>query len=635
MPEGLEIDHSKPLNGTMASYSEQVLICTGKEDWKSRIHEENSGDNLAADIKELMGRGGTYSDPYRNVLITNASFESSIPPRRTEIQTTSAYVLPSFKYVPFLPRVSFDSVQALVRGYLLPKKPHPAHDNLSPIHKDRLRRNEDEGNMLPFVQDVNDVLVLICGHGGRDMRCGVLGPVLKAEFKRALGDKNVRVLEGPVIIEEGNGERKPMDGEGGEEKHTARVGVISHIGGHKFAGNVILYIPPGLKTADGQDNTLAGCGIWYGRVEPKHVEGIIQETILGGRVIENLFRADQKFSYRISHTTRLPVWKSSLQHGVGPSYARCIAQRFLDEFHEDHVPGIGNMEIRREGIFQSSFPQLVRVSGSHLWRVAGATSTIDDMQIDETFPKNASDRNACMSVLSRVSETHSMHTRIQFLVEYLARTNRQMSLRSHEQFPRRQFAVLITSVPPDLRDSWTPGIPDEESGISSWTLLECDEQTCSKAKHGKCTATCLFAAPVVIKDEARRVNRESHGLRLTLEEGVYKALVLPLDILLPYTNNIFLFYKTTQQSHPTETNPKPKQQNQFIMETIENTVDYVKDTVTGKGHEASKEANKQVAKDNNADVSTRASAATDAIGDKFNQHKDEASADVHKEAAKH
>lgn len=62
MPEGFEIEYSKPLNGTMAPYAEQVLICTGKEDWTSRIEEENSGDNLAADIKELLGRGGIYSD---------------------------------------------------------------------------------------------------------------------------------------------------------------------------------------------------------------------------------------------------------------------------------------------------------------------------------------------------------------------------------------------------------------------------------------------------------------------------------------------------------------------------------------------------------------------------------------------
>jgi len=68
MPEGLEIDHAKSLNGTMAAYAEQVLVCTGKDDWVSRIEEENSGDNLAADIKELIGRGGVYSDVFLSSL---------------------------------------------------------------------------------------------------------------------------------------------------------------------------------------------------------------------------------------------------------------------------------------------------------------------------------------------------------------------------------------------------------------------------------------------------------------------------------------------------------------------------------------------------------------------------------------
>ena len=73
MPEGLEIDHSKPLNGTMAAYAEQVLMCTGKDDWMSRIEEENSGDNLAADLKELMGRGGVYSDVLLQFRLTHGS----------------------------------------------------------------------------------------------------------------------------------------------------------------------------------------------------------------------------------------------------------------------------------------------------------------------------------------------------------------------------------------------------------------------------------------------------------------------------------------------------------------------------------------------------------------------------------
>lgn len=62
MPEGLPIDRTGKLNGLITSYAEQVLICTGHDDWPSRIEEANSGDNLAADVKELLGRGGVYSD---------------------------------------------------------------------------------------------------------------------------------------------------------------------------------------------------------------------------------------------------------------------------------------------------------------------------------------------------------------------------------------------------------------------------------------------------------------------------------------------------------------------------------------------------------------------------------------------
>lgn len=62
MPEGLPIDQEGKLNGLISSYAQQVLVCTGKDDWSSRIEEDNNGDNLAADLKELMGRGGTYSD---------------------------------------------------------------------------------------------------------------------------------------------------------------------------------------------------------------------------------------------------------------------------------------------------------------------------------------------------------------------------------------------------------------------------------------------------------------------------------------------------------------------------------------------------------------------------------------------
>ncbi len=86
----------------------------------------------------------------------------------------------------------------------------------------------------------------------------------------------------------------PIDGaENAFESRSVNVGGISHVGGHKWAGNVIIYVPPKYELVDHDlpiVSPLAGSGIWYGRVEPKHVDGIIKETILGGRIIQELFR---------------------------------------------------------------------------------------------------------------------------------------------------------------------------------------------------------------------------------------------------------------------------------------------------------------------------------------------------------
>lgn len=180
-------------------------------------------------------------------------------------------------------------MEALAKGYLLPEQLHSMHGGLSPIHRDRLTRKPVYQQLLYGVRDVTDILVLICGHGGRDMRCGVMGPALRDEFEAQLPREGVDVLRGPVemTLDEGV---PAIAGTMEKPASTARVGLISHIGGHKFAGNLIIYLPLSMKLGSGQRHPLAGHGIWYGRAEPKHVEGIIQETIMKGNVIADMFR---------------------------------------------------------------------------------------------------------------------------------------------------------------------------------------------------------------------------------------------------------------------------------------------------------------------------------------------------------
>jgi hypothetical protein len=57
--------------------------------------------------------------------------------------------------------------------------------------------------------------VFICGHGSRDKRCGTCGPPLKETFSEELSKLGL--------------------------KDQVFVRLCSHIGGHKYAGNVIIF----------------------------------------------------------------------------------------------------------------------------------------------------------------------------------------------------------------------------------------------------------------------------------------------------------------------------------------------------------------------------------------------------------
>lgn len=67
------------------------------------------------------------------------------------------------------------------------------------------------------------------------------------------------------------------------EQHKALILKNSHTGGHKYAGNCIIYNPQ-------------GSGVWYGRVTTHEVESIVQNTILGGEVLPPLLRGGLNLS---------------------------------------------------------------------------------------------------------------------------------------------------------------------------------------------------------------------------------------------------------------------------------------------------------------------------------------------------
>lgn len=198
-------------------------------------------------------------------MLTHSSFAT--PKHDSSFPIASAYLLPSFRYVPAIP-LNNSAVDEFIQAFVLPAKPLAGNllgrswQQDVPLQQPKLQAS------FPGVRDVDEILVLICSHGTRDDRCGKLGPILQAEFEEKLKQHGLDTSMS----------------DGSNERPAARVGLISHIGGHRWAGNVIIYIPPRTEHA------LAGKGIWYGRVAPEHVEGIVRETILGGRIIKDMFR---------------------------------------------------------------------------------------------------------------------------------------------------------------------------------------------------------------------------------------------------------------------------------------------------------------------------------------------------------
>ncbi|KAL6633638.1 hypothetical protein ACP70R_026309 [Stipagrostis hirtigluma subsp. patula] len=103
--------------------------------------------------------------------------------------------------------------------------------------------------------------VFVCSHGSRDKRCGVCGPALIKTFKEEIHGLG---LDGQVSIS-----------------------ACSHVGGHKYAGNVIIFSP---------DTKGEVTGHWYGYVVPDDVAVLLSKHIGQGEIVDHLWRGQMGLS---------------------------------------------------------------------------------------------------------------------------------------------------------------------------------------------------------------------------------------------------------------------------------------------------------------------------------------------------
>lgn len=112
------------------------------------------------------------------------------------------------------------------------------------------------GEWLPGTPEaLRGFYIFVCAHGSRDRRCGVCGPPLVARFKEEIEFHGLQ--------------------------NKISVSPCSHIGGDKYAGNVIIY-----GSSIGGEVT----GHWYGYVSPDDVPVLLEQHIGRGEIVDWLWR---------------------------------------------------------------------------------------------------------------------------------------------------------------------------------------------------------------------------------------------------------------------------------------------------------------------------------------------------------
>lgn len=183
------------LAGTVKPYGRHALACAGWATWQERIEEQD-------DILGLMGR---------QVKALKGKIDP--PPKFTALRTE-----PAGRGVDLL--VFPDAV--VYRGVTEETWPR--------ILNDHLAGGRSVDGFAP--EPLPGTHITVCMHGARDARCGACGPLIAQAFEEAI------------------------EARGYEDVHIHRS---SHVGGHRFAGNVLVY--PG--------------GTWYGYVRPQDVEQVL------------------------------------------------------------------------------------------------------------------------------------------------------------------------------------------------------------------------------------------------------------------------------------------------------------------------------------------------------------------------
>ncbi|KAL2144833.1 hypothetical protein VTI28DRAFT_8495 [Corynascus sepedonium] len=278
-PKGFKIDESDDLYGFVKGWSTHVLVATSKTDWVRDVADEKGS---------VMQAIANTKGPTNGRLMLSASNMPTPHQTTSYSEPTTVLVLPAFTLVenvtPATVPTLLDSIVSQAPTTTSPLRPFSLPRSLpAPLPEGTPAAIRD----LTTRPCPHRALILLCSQKTRDARCGQSAPLLRKEFQRHLQ---------PL------GLYRDLD-----DERPGGVGIyfISHVGGHKYSANVMVYRRAGgfgegsdekaekvdskeegkKEEADKGDVGAAQC-IWLARVRPEDCEGIVKFTVLQGKVVK-------------------------------------------------------------------------------------------------------------------------------------------------------------------------------------------------------------------------------------------------------------------------------------------------------------------------------------------------------------
>ncbi|KAG5356457.1 Altered inheritance of mitochondria protein 32 [Yarrowia sp. C11] len=266
----MDIDQS-PLYNTAKPFGLHIVVATGLSDWKKKYLDDKTSVAGVLDDPEVA----------KAVATTMKTFDPTRPLSDLGTKISNSSLPPPDEYYMYDDKrpSSSESVSAMERGKGVIEESYgkssdasndlmsrPTKVLLLPLFLEMTLSPENAKSELlgaleniqkqpkEMTKNTKRAYVLLCSHKTVDKRCAITSKILKKEFDAQLREKEI---------------------------HDVEVAFVSHVGGHKFAANALIYLSTGES-------------VWLARVGPEHVCAIIEEVILKGKVFPELVRSVTK-----------------------------------------------------------------------------------------------------------------------------------------------------------------------------------------------------------------------------------------------------------------------------------------------------------------------------------------------------